>query len=379
MSSADLGAFQSLYEAFTPHMRRLYDRARVTWDGQRLLRPCSSKHYNGLWHDDFAWPLIGLQELCNEPELASVIPWVTEAMVDLPVVADRIEFDGTAIMSPGWALQPPLSQAMPLHLPSAWVRLLAVADQAGIEIPHKPAWARLIQRSYEQVPFSFGLVLSDTQKEVVGFGFQDQVRLAGLELMSSLVTSRGMARAAELFADHLPEEVLADWRRKSEGVKLSLHRLFDEEIGGFIGASRSGRAFAVWGNGLAWPYATEAQKQVIATTLRDQADHIFVKGCTRQVPDPEGWPGTDREVRYQNGGFWGTGTGFVLPMLAEIDRSWALRLATELLENFEAIQYAEWVDAEGSPYEPLEFLGTVSVPMMALRAIIESKHLIDLM
>lgn len=379
MSSADTSTFQSLYDAFTPHMRLLYDRAKATWDGRRLLRPCSSKYYNGLWHDDFAWSLIGLPELCDEPELADVIPWVTEAMVDLPVVADRIEFDGTTVMSPGWTLQSPLSQEMPLHLPSAWVRLLSVADSAGVEIPRKDAWARLIQRSYEQVPFSFGLVFSDTQKEVVGFSFQDQIRLTGMELMASLVTSRGMAKATDLFSDYLPEASLADLQRKSEGVRANLHRLFDEEVGGFVGASHSGRAFAVWGNGLAWAYATDEQKKVIAKTLREQVDCIFVRGCTRQVPGPDGWPGTDRKVRYQNGGYWGTGTGFVLPMIAEFDSDWAVRLATELLENLEAIEYAEWIDSEGKGYEPLDFLGTVSVPMMGLKAIVEDKQLIDLL
>ena len=123
--------------------------------------PAPAPYYNGLWHDDFTWPHIGLPELQKTPVMRDTIAWLTDAMVDLPVVADRIEFDGTAVMSPGGWNARPMSEEMTLHLPAAWTRLLSHADAAGIEIPRRQDWARLLERSFARVHFSFGLVWND--------------------------------------------------------------------------------------------------------------------------------------------------------------------------------------------------------------------------
>ena len=374
--TAGKAPFQELHDGFAVQMRRLYNACKVEIDGHQLLRPCDNPAYKGLWHDDFTWPHVGLPELQKGPQMKDAIAWLSEAMLQLPVVADRIEYDGTAVMSPGGANGRPMSEAMPLHLPAAWTRLLSHAQAAGIPIPRKKEWARLIERSFSQVPMSFGLVWNDPQRHIVAFGFQDSIRLTGLVLLTSLVIKRGLERAAELFAEDLPEATIREWKDKAAAIDSNLHRLFDAKAGGFLGATKAGRAFDVWGNGLAWSCATAEQKQVIAKTMKDNQDKIFLKGCTRQVIGPGGWPGTTVGVAYQNGGYWGTGTGFVLPMLAEIDPAWALSIGRELLNNLDAIKRAEWLDQKGNPNGAREFLGTLSMPLIGLRAIIEGKSVL---
>jgi hypothetical protein len=378
-SNTVAGEFKAVYNEYAGHMQKLVDLAKVKVDGYSLMRPCSSKHYNGLWHDDFTWPMIGYPELQKGPELCDSIKWITRASIDLPVVPDRIEYDGTPIMNPGAGDSRPMSESMPLHLPSAWVRLLSYAEKAGCTIPQKQAWAQLIKRSFQQVPFAFDLVYSDPQRSIIGFGFMDSIRLTGLDLMTSLVTIRGMERSASLFKGFIDDETIAQWSARAAKIRKAIPRLFDEEIGGFLGATRKGRAFSVWGNGLAWSLADADQKKIIARTFTDKWSKIFLQGCTRQVPGPKGWPGTNRPVTYMNGGYWGTGTGFVLPAIAAFDSQKALGLAKELLANFEKFKYAEYLQQDGAPAGPLEFLGTVSMPMMGLRAVIENKPLLDYM
>lgn len=368
--------FRPMYDALAAQMRELYSVCRVKIDGRELLRPCASNHYNGLWHDDFTWPHIGLPELQKTPVMHDTIAWLTDAMVDLPVVADRIEFDGTAVMSPGPWNSRPMSEEMTLHLPAAWTRLLSHADAAGIEIPRRKDWAKLLERSFARLYFSFGLVWNDPQRSTVAFGFYDSIKLNGLVLMTSLVVQRGLERAANLFEKELSAETITDWRRKANGIGENLHRLFDEEIGGFVGATKIGRGFDVWGNGLAWSLANAGQRKVIAESFLKHRAAIFARGCTRQTPYAEGWPGTTAKG-YQNQGFWATGTGFVLPALAQADPDFALQLAQDLVDNLEKFKRHEFIDADGKPGGPADFLGSLSMPLIGLRAILEGRPLLD--
>ncbi|MEN9360445.1 MAG: hypothetical protein RL095_1980 [Verrucomicrobiota bacterium] len=369
--------FQQLYDAFAAELRRLYQACEVEIDGRHLLRPCDNPAYKGLWHDDFTWPHVGLPELMRKRQVPDALAWLGDAMLQLPVLADRVEYDGTAVLSPGGASAKAMSEDMPLHLPAAWTRLLSHAEAAGHAIPRKAEWAALVERSFAQVPHSFGLVWSNPQKRNVAFGFQDSIRLTGLVLLTSLVLKRGYERAASLFAAELPAATLKAWRERAAAIDKNLPRLFDAKAGGFLGASVAGRSFDVWGNGLAWPLASAEQKQVIAATMKANQDKIFLKGCTRQIIGPGGWPGTPGALAYQNGGYWGTGTGFVLPMIADIDPAWALALGRELLANLANTRRAEWLDQKGQGQGALEFLGTLSMPLIGLRAILEDKPVLE--
>ena len=121
----------------------------------------------------------------------------------------------------------------------------------------------MIRRSFDQVPFSFGLVYSNPQIKVVGFGFHDNIRLTGQELMTSLITYRGLRARARLFAGFIDQPVRDRWLRQAEGIRSNLHRLYDEKVGGFVGGTSQGRQFSVWGNGLAYWLADRDQKQAL--------------------------------------------------------------------------------------------------------------------
>lgn len=80
---------------------------------------------------------------------------------------------------------------------------------------------------------------------------------------------------------------------------------------------------------------------------------------------------------YMNGGYWPTGTGYVLPAIFDKNRELAIKIITELAENLPRFSYAEWVDFEGKELGAISFLMAIALPMLAIKAILEQKPLID--
>ena len=83
--------------------------------GLRLHTPCVTGAYKGIWPDDFLFPLLVERSLLDEATLSQALELITESVVGLPHVPDRIEPDGMPVMQPG-ALDGPHAQHMPLHL-----------------------------------------------------------------------------------------------------------------------------------------------------------------------------------------------------------------------------------------------------------------------
>ena len=110
---------------------------------------------------------------------------------------------------------------------------------------------------------------------------------------------------------------------------------------------------------------------------RENKAKIFLRGCTRQVAERGGWNGTTPNFTYQTGGFWATGTGFVLPALADGDPELAAEIAKDLEENLSKVDFAEWLDEQGSPHRARKFLASVSMPLLGVRSVLEKKPLLD--
>lgn len=195
-STPDLKRWQTIHDQLAAFLVKLAaDAKRRVAPNCNLLMPQAGSGYNGVWPDDCLYPLMALPSLADREELAGVIEFLSDSVLGLPVVPDRVEPDGLPIMSPGPS-QPGKAMAprMPLHLPAAWVRLLDYYQLFGVEILQKKDWAALIARSFAAVPFANGLAYNDPQSPTVGFGFHDSIRMTGMELMSSLMLYRGFQR-----------------------------------------------------------------------------------------------------------------------------------------------------------------------------------------
>ncbi len=346
--------------------------------GLRLHTPCITGIYKGIWPDDFLYPLLVDRSLVDEVTMRRALEFITESVVGLSQVPDRIEADGLPVLQPG-GLREPHGQHMPLHLPAAWVRLLDYAQQMGAKIPRKADWARVVERSFNAVPFSCGLAYVDPQRPGVGFGFHDPCAITGFELMSSLVLYRGLQRAAALFADVVEPVQQQRWLSQADGIRNNLHRLWSEEDGAYFAGSKDCRQINVWANGLAyWVSALEKQRRIVAW-FKANRNKIFLAGYTRQIAEEKGW---QRELvattlgSYTNGGFWSVGTGFVLPAIADQDAGFAVELTKELLQNMENTSFAEWIFADQRPSGATGFLAGLALPALGVQSILERQPLL---
>jgi hypothetical protein len=367
---------QSAHDRLAGYLTELVPGARRQLGKATLLMPQSGGGYSGVWPDDSLYPLMALPALANKAEMRGTLEFLGDSVLDLEYVPDRIEPDGLPVLSPGPSDKPPMTHRMPLHLPGAWVRLLDYYERFGVAIPRKKAWARLIERSVNCVPFANGLAYADPQRPPIGFGYLDSIKITGWELLSSLALMRGLERAVTLFESDTSTDIRDHWARLAKGIRANLHRLYDAEIGGYVEGSRAGHQFSVWGNGLVCSLAAPEAKARIVQFYRDHQTKIFLLGCTRQIAEP-GWEGNGPGGSYQNGGFWGTGTGYVLPALAEQDPAFAVQLAEELVRNLPKIDFAEWIGTDKKPAGALRFLGSVSLPLLGLKSILERRPLID--
>ncbi len=376
LAPGDRAKFQAASDQLRSYMTDLVTAAKVQVGGRTILTSTVSSAYVGVWPDDTLYPLMADPALAVKEEMAGQLALLTDSIVTLPYVPDRVEPDGLPIMAPGGPQTSPLTEYMPLHLPAAWVRLLDYYQSFGVPIPRKAEWAQVIERSFNQVPFSCGLAYSDPQKPHVGFGFFDAIRITGFELMSSLVLYRGLQRAARLFAGVAAPATLAHWTQTADSIRANLYRFYDPSIGGYAGGTRSGRQFSVWANGLAYSLADAETKAQIIRFCQGNKGKIFLSGCTRQIAEPS-WQNTGGAGSYQNGGFWATGTGYVLPALADQDPAFALHLVTDLIANLPKFGFSEWIGRDGIGAGAPKFLGSVALPLLGLRSILENKPLIE--
>ena len=338
-------------------------------------------NYLALWPDDFLYPLIVQPRLMDSGTMTKLLDFLIDTFVDLPLLPDRVEPDGMPVMNPGPAMTEPYGDGMPLHLPAAWTRLLDYLSRMGATINRKSEWAAAIARGFDDIPFSRGLVYINPQRPRVGFGFHDPCAITGFELMSSVVLSRGLERAATIFADVYEQSSIDTWRRRSRRIVDNLDMLFDEDYGAFLAGSYDCRQVDVWANGLAYGLVGEEKQRRIAEWYVSHRDEIFSFGYTRQIAEPDGWKRHIHNVAlgtYTNGGYWATGTGYVLPVLARHQPGLAVELGRELVKNLSAHDFAESVTADGGGRTNPGFIPSVALPMIALKCILEDRLLIDL-
>jgi len=321
MNERNMWFFQSSYEMLKGFMYKVAEQTMVKLENGGFFLRGAGRHYLDLWPDDFLFPLIVCPELADKDSLSGTATFLTDSIVDLNVVPDRIEPNGFPWMSPGIE---PLSLRMPMHLPAAWVRVLRYFESRGVKIPRKDAWARIITRSFDVIPYSMGLA-------------------------------------------------------QAERIKTNLFRLYDDRLGGFVAGSKQCRQLDVWGNGIVYGLADEKQRQSIVRFFKDNQDLIFKYGFARQVADEKGWEKTVWPIKfghYTNGGHWPSGTGWVLPAIYDKDDDFAKQLMTELLENLPKFEFTEFVAIDGE-LGAFPFCMSVAVPMLAVKCILEKKHIVD--
>ena len=341
----------------------------------RGLRMCADG-YNGVWAEDFLQALNAAPDIFTEQEARKVARWLTLMGANLTWFRDGLMEDGV--------IMPSFAEKMSPCLPFAWIRLMARLEKicGPFEPELKLQWLGSFQRSLLQVNFSCGLVYIFKNDSMFGYPFHDIVKVSGYDLMSSANAYLGFKAAIEFFAGTAPAAKLVEWRLMSEQITQNLFRLYDDGKQIFNAASLSCRQPDIWGNGYISGMVSLEKQKHIADFLYENRELIFRDGFTRQISEKGGWenllnddfakgfpPGV-----YMNGGYWSTGTGFILPALHKFYPDYAMQLISDAANATEKYGFAESVSEDYNVTNQHFLMGSAML-VLAVRAILEGKHI----
>lgn len=204
-----------------------------------------------------------------------------------------------------------------------------------------------LRRALAWVPRNRGLAFNDAQRPSCTYGFQDTVAKGGHDLFCSLL----YAVACRELPDLDPAGAAA-WRSRAAAVEAGLWLLWDEDEGAWLAASEVCRQVDVWGNAFAVAHGLGAagHRQRAARWLAAHDDAIVHAGQVRHLPPPQVWERLFVDVApvtYQNGGYWGTPSGWLIAALRLVDPALAAGTLADLLAAYRRDGVLEWVAPDG--------------------------------
>ena len=205
-----------------------------------------------------------------------------------------------------------------------------------------------------EVDKATGLVKCDPVRTRVDWGFCDSIRKTGLCLMPSLLRYRAALQmlAISIALDDSPR---ADWyATQIRLLKGSIVAKFlespSEDEALLWSATEVGRQEDIWAASFALTlgvFPAETENRIARRMLRLYKEgKITAEGQVRHLVTGTYWEqATSTKDTYQNGGFWGTATGWLAVALSKVDRGSAERLVHEYVMHIRARR------AEGAPFE----------------------------
>jgi hypothetical protein len=145
---------------------------------------------------------------------------------------------------------------------------------------------------------------------------------------------------------------------------------WDGEAGLFRAATVRCREHDLWGSAFAvhLNVASPEQATAIASTLRAQFAGICQQGQFRHLRPGVVWEQAGAPGTYQNGGFWGTPTGWFVQTLARVDPALARQTVVDLVADYRRRGVGEWV-LDGHVQLP-GYVASATLPLRGIRAML---------
>jgi hypothetical protein len=340
--------------------------------------------------------------------MAATIPnvdWQVRPGIRVPAYSlpDHIYYDGKPAFYPGPARgndQGGSSFGPHPPLDDAYFFLFTVcqqADMAGntdfftskVKAPEgEVALNQLCLKVFDASPVdpATGLVTTadiDSEDNAHDFGFCDGVFKSGHLLFTSVLRYDAATRLAPLYrkiGDAKTADRLLD---AAALIKKNLGPTFYHETAPGEGFLHSASNFSnqpdVWGSAYAVDIGAvdaETSKKVARALLRGYKDHsLVIDGLVTQVlpndpAHPNGWmKSTCAFGYYQNGGYWGTGTGWYILALNTIDPQAARDMARDFVKSLRdsvgpdgMAKAWEVINNHGQEFQHAHYLATVAFP-----------------
>ncbi|MEI6678617.1 MAG: hypothetical protein WCL21_08420 [Mariniphaga sp.] len=353
--------------------------------GGTLIKPGGNDSYPAFWIRDYAMSIesgfITLQEQKHMLLLTASgqcdQSWISDGgcMVPMGAIPDHIRIDDSKpIYFPGtydykgqgnkkWGMMPPYCDQF-FFIDMAWFYTKNSASTRLLN--EKIKGIALIDRlelAYKTSPTKQdGVIVYATEDfRGVDFGFRDVITITGELCMPSILKYKASLELAELF-DLLKKKDKADvYRNNARRLKEEIPQHFSDSRGMLLASTEKSKQADIWSTVMAVYYGIIEGEQVLkaSRTITDgykkgllaksgNIRHIFIG---EDFSEKSAWEKSlVRKGDYQNGGYWGTPTGWVCYVMAQTDLPAAKQLAKEYIDNLRAGDFRKGGDY-GEPWE----------------------------
>ena len=372
--------------------------------GGTLIRPGGRSCYPAFWIRDYAMSLesgfVTNEEQKHMLQLTAATQcnqtWITASgsMVPIGAIADHVRIDDRKpIYYPGtydyksqggktWGMFPPYGdQYFFIHMAYFYVKTTSSLKYLFSEINGMRLIDRL-EMAYKVPPTRQEGVLVYTTDEFRGvdFGFRDAISITGDLCFPSILKYRASVEMAELLELTNRKDKAEAYRATAKRLKSEIQSVFSDQRGMLLASTGKSNQADVWSTALAVYFGLfDGEHQKKSCRFLKEAylkGTLASRGNIRHVLTGDDFnESTAWEVSitgkngYQNGGYWGTPTGWVCYAIAKEDIFVAKQLAKEYIDVLRAGDYRKGPEF-GAPYECYNstsaqnavYLTTVSCP-----------------
>ncbi|MFT3704130.1 MAG: hypothetical protein QM802_17315 [Agriterribacter sp.] len=353
--------------------------------GGTLIRPGGRNAYPSFWIRDYAMSLetgfITVKEQkhmllltastqCNQT-------WITKngSMIPVGAIADHIRIDNSLpIYYPGtysyeeqgektFGMTPPYcDQFYFIHMAYEYIKSsvdIAILTQTinGTRLIDRLEAAFRVPPSK---PDNYMVYTSDAFRGV-DFGFRDAEEITGELCFSSILKYKAANELSELYKKLKNQLKSEAYKEIATSIKKALPRIFAGKNGMLLASTGKSKQPDVWSTALAVCYGILEGDDLTKAceTLSDAYSRktLSLNGNIRHILTTDDYSNsTAWEIslapknEYQNGAYWGTPTGWVCYAIAKVNKTNAMLLAKEYIDDLRKNDFRKGGEA-AAPYE----------------------------
>ncbi len=353
--------------------------------GGVLIKPGGSEAYPAFWIRDYAMSIeSGFIPVKEQKHMLLVAAsgqcdqtWITDGgcMIPMGAIPDHMRLDDSKpIYFPGtydskgqgnkkWGMMPPYcDQYFFVDMAYFYIKNSSSTKLLNEKIKGVTLIDRL-ELAYKTPPTKQEGVLVYATEDFRGvdFGFRDVITITGELCMPSILKYKASLELAELFDLLKNREKAALYRNDAKRLKEEIPQHFSDSRGMLLASTGKSKQADIWSTVMAIYYGIIEGEQALnaSRTITDgykkgllakngNIRHIFIG---EDFSEKSAWEKSlVQKGDYQNGGYWGTPTGWVCYTIAKTDPAAAKQLAKEYIDNLRAGDFRKGGEY-GEPWE----------------------------
>ncbi len=353
--------------------------------GGVLIKPGGSEAYPSFWMRDYAMSIesgfIPVKEQKHMLKLTASRQcdqtWISDggSMIPIGAIPDHIRIDDSKpIYFPGtydykgqgnkkWGMMPPYCDQYFFVDMAYFYTKNSSSTQLLTEKINGITLIDRLELAYRTPPTKQDGVLVYVTDDFRGvdYGFRDAISITGELCLTSILKYRASLELAELFDLLKNSDKAAIYRKNAKRLKEEIPQHFSDSRGMLVASTMKSKQVDVWSTAMATYYGILEGEQILNASRTLTAAykkgilakagnirHIFVG---EDFSEKSAWEKSlVQKGDYQNGGYWGTPTGWVCYTMAKTDPAAAKQLAKEYIDNLRAGDFRKG-GTFGEPWE----------------------------